>query len=177
MAHLASGFSSYRHLQYAAPFYLGLSVIVILAGPVPAQDSIYQLRQYTVVTDGGHGVYLGNGFVITASHVVGSEPRVEIAGRKLQAKIIRRGDPSSVDLALLSVDDGLPKRLGLRHIALCQNSPGTGEPVLVATPDGFTQSYVMSPSLLPENIPSNFRTVIRYVELGNSGSGVFESVS
>ena len=175
MIKLAGALGSYRRLRSARYFFFSLSVIAMSAGPVCAQVSSDQLQQYIVSIGLGHGVYLGNGFIITASHVVGPEPKVGLAGRTLEPKVVKRGDLNDVDLTLLSIDDDLPKGLGLRHIALCQNSPGTGEPVLVPTADAVMQTYVLSPSLLPEDVPTKFRTVIRYIAPGNSGSGVFDA--
>jgi len=55
----------------------------------------------------GRGVYLGNGLVLTAAHVVGSaartRPSVRIAGMDLPAKAIKEGNIERVDLTLLSL--------------------------------------------------------------------------
>jgi len=129
----------------------------------------------------GYGVYLGNGFVITAAHVVGggdaTKPQVKIDGRHLPTKVVKDGNLDDVDLSLLSVDvHQLPDILASRHMSLCRKTYGTGEPVIVATPEGVAQSYIMSPALLPSDIPEKFRTVIRYfAETGNSGAGVFDA--
>src|SRR5664280_3860846 len=59
----------------------------------------------------GYAIYLGQGAVITAAHVLGrwpsfiSNPRVLIAGQELPAKIIKNGSSETIDLALLSVDE------------------------------------------------------------------------
>jgi hypothetical protein len=58
---------------------------------------------------------------------------------------------------------------------LCQKPPGTGDPVIVAIPEAVARSYVIAKYLLPPDISEKFRTVIRNVELGNSGSGVFDA--
>ena len=122
----------------------------------------------------GTEIYLGSGIVITAAHVAGTEPRVELAGHDVPAKVLKQGDASDVDLTLLSIDGHLPARLGLRHLLLCENPPVTGEPVLVAIPEGVARSYVMAPSLFPPDLAAKFRTVIRYIDAGDSGSGVFD---
>jgi S1-C subfamily serine protease len=161
-------------MHFATPFCLGLIAAVVLAGPARPQDVNNPLRHYAVRIGIGHGVYLGRGIVITAAHVAGDlEPHVEIAGRDLTTKVVKRGN--DVDLALLSIDEHLPARLGLRHMPLCQSPPGTGQPVFVAIPEGVVQSYVLSPSQLPPNTPPKWQTAIRYVGPGNSGSGVFDA--
>jgi Trypsin-like peptidase domain len=160
-------------MPFATPFCLGLIAAAILAEPAHPQDANYLLRFYAVRIGAGYGVNLGKGIVITAAHVAGLEPRVEIAGRDLPTKVVKRGD--DVDLTLLSIDEHLPARLGLRHMPLCQKPPATGEPVFVAIPEGVARSYVMSPSQLPPDIPAKFRTAIRFVDPGTSGSGVFDA--
>src|SRR5207247_2235736 len=61
------------------------------------------------------------------------------------------------------------------HMPLCQNPPGTGQPVIVAIPEGVVRSYVLSPAQLPPDIAAKFPTAIQYVDPGNSGSGVFDA--
>ena len=52
----------------------------------------------------GYGIYLGNGKVITAAHVVGhwpavTRPRVLICGQDLPAQVLKIGSLETVDLA------------------------------------------------------------------------------
>ena len=159
-------------MRLAMLFCLG---IFVLAQPRLArpQDADNPLRFYTVHIGAGYGVYLGNGIVITVAHVTDLEPRVNLAGRELPAKVLKRD--SDADLALLSIDKGLPARLGLHNISLCQNSAEADEPVLVAIPEGVARSYVLSPFLLPPNIPAKFRTAIRNIDFANSGTGIFDA--
>jgi Trypsin-like peptidase domain len=129
----------------------------------------------------GRGVYLGNGLVLTAAHVVTpvarTKPRVHIAGMELPATAIREGNSQRVDLTLLSVDEHkLPIYLQMRRMSLCDNKPWPGEPVIVAIPEGTARSHIMLPSLLPAKYQKRFPTVIRDVATtGNSGSGVFDA--
>src|SRR6266545_7686772 len=57
----------------------------------------------------GYGIYLGNGLVITAAHVVGrvdrTRPSVRIAGLDLPARAIKEGRFEGIDLSLLSFDE------------------------------------------------------------------------
>ncbi len=129
----------------------------------------------------GFGIYLGNGLVITAAHVVGSvarsKPSVRIADLDLRARAIKEGSYERVDLTLLSVDEEkLPVSLRLRRMPLCEGAPMVGEPVNVAVPEGTARSHIMSPLLLPGDYKTKFSTVIRDVATtGNSGSGVFRA--
>src|SRR6187551_211885 len=74
----------------------------------------------------GYGVYVGQELILTAAHVLGSQPsyskpHVIIAGRDLSARIVRQGSLDETDLALLSVDrDQLPISLQLRRSTLCK---------------------------------------------------------
>ena len=177
-----------RGTMKAAILFLVNVAAAAVAGSAYSQNTDEALRLYAVHIDrtqstplNGYGVYLGNGFVITAAHVVGggdaTKPQVKIAGERLPTQVVKDGDLNDVDLTPLSVDvHQLPSSLASVHMPLCQNPPGAGEPVIVATPEGVARSYIMSPSLLPATIPAKFRTVIRYVaETGNSGAGVFDA--
>jgi hypothetical protein len=124
------------------------------------------------------------GLVITAAHVVGwasrTKPSVRIAGLDLPAQAIKEGSMHwGVDLTLLSIDEHkLPVSLRMRRMPLCETSPWTGQPVIVAIPEGTARSRIMSPHLLPANIRTKFSTLISDVATtGNSGSGVFDAGS
>jgi S1-C subfamily serine protease len=125
----------------------------------------------------GHGVYLGRGLVITAYHVVGSNPSVRIAGVDLPAKAIKEGSTERVDLTLLSIDEQkLPIYLQMRRMPLCEKPSWAGEPVIVAIPESTARSRVVSAQLLPLDVRTKFPTLIRDVATtGNSGSGVFDA--
>jgi S1-C subfamily serine protease len=151
--------------------------------PVPVQSlKIYavELVHFPKGDWAGNGVYLGNGRVLTAAHVVGSFwqiERVQIAGQALPMSVVKRGSFGGVDLALLSIDDAkLPVSLRLRRLTLCQGEPRPGEPVTVATPQSVASSRVIAPALLPRNLaPKYFTAISDVATTGNSGSGVFDS--
>ena len=129
----------------------------------------------------GRGVYLGNGLVLTAAHVVGSaarsRPSVRIAGMDLPAKAIKEGNVERVDLTLLSINEQkLPIYLQMRRMPLCEKNPWPGEPVIVAVPEETARSHVMSPLSLPFRVQRKFSTLISDVgATENSGSGVFDA--
>jgi hypothetical protein len=113
----------------------------------------------------GYAIYLGNGAIITAAHVVGqasrTSPSVKIAGLDLPARIIREGDFERVDLTLLSIDEQkLPISLRMRRMPLCETHPWAGEPVIVAVPEGTARSHILSPMLIPQSLRIRFSTVI-----------------
>src|SRR5712671_2811798 len=128
----------------------------------------------------GYGIYLGNGLVITAAHVVGrvnrTKPSVRVAGLDLPARAVKEGRFERIDLTLLAFDDDkLPVSIRMRRMPVCEHAPWVGEPVIVVIPEGTARSHVMSPWLIPRNSRTRFSTVIRDVATtGNSGSGVID---
>lgn len=173
-------------MHFAKRVGFGLIAAAALNGPAHTQDVDQSLRLYAVHVVRvpkenwtGTGVYLGNGLVLTAGHVAGSfwnTIHVEIAGQDLATEVIKRGQFSDVDLALVSIDDTkLPVSLRLRRMSICKQAPWPGEDVIVAIPEGIARSHVISPLRLPNDLAPKFRTAISDVATtGNSGSGVFD---
>lgn len=128
----------------------------------------------------GTGIYLGNGLVLTASHVIGRTlfkgPKVTIAGQDLPARVLKQDTFERSDLALLAIDEqSLPTGLRLRRISLCEARPWPGEEVITVIPEETVHSHVMSPQGLPLQA-RRFNTIIGDVaRTGNSGSGVFDA--
>ncbi len=126
----------------------------------------------------GGGVYLGNGLIITASHVVGNwpifqNPRVLIAGRDLPAHVVKEGSVETVDLALLSVDKSrLPVSLRLRRNPICRGPLKVGTGVLVVVPKRLKPSRTISPMEIEPRFRAQFGSLINEPE--DSGSGVFD---
>ena len=126
----------------------------------------------------GGGVYLGNGLIITASHVVGNwpifqNPRVLIAGQDLAAHVIKEGSVETVDLALLSVDKSrIPVSLQLRRNPICKGPLNVGSSVLVVSPKRLTPSRTISPMEIAPQYRARFGSLIDEPE--GSGSGVFD---
>jgi hypothetical protein len=127
----------------------------------------------------GYGVYLGQGRIITAAHVVGHwslfmNPRIKIAGQELSAKVVKKGSFEQTDLALLTIDETtLPVSLRLRRNPLCKVPPNPGMDVVVAYPDRTTHSRVISPRAIPSEYRTKFSTLIADVQV--SGSGAFDA--
>jgi hypothetical protein len=131
----------------------------------------------------GYGIYLGDGLILTASHVPGpfaaTKPRVVIAGQDLPAGLVKEGNLGGVDLTLLSVEASkLPIRLQMRRMPLCERAPYAGEAVVVAIPEGTARSRVLPPQAIPADLRGRFSTAIADVATtGNSGSGVFDAAN
>lgn len=179
---------SYRSRRSDAWFGSALIALAQLSAPVHAQAPDKSLKIYAVtvvrtpplsgqVT--GDGIYLGNGLVITAAHVVGrwpflTHPRVQIGGQDLPAKVVKEGSFPNIDLALLSVDeDQLPVSLRLRRNPLCQEMPNVGEQVIDVTPQELKASKIISPFVVAPNMQTKFNTLISDPQ--SSGSGLFDA--
>src|ERR1700682_2603293 len=127
----------------------------------------------------GYGIYLGQGIVITAAHVVGhwpffTHPRVLIAGQDLPAKVIKEGSFETTDLALLSVDEAkLSISLRLRRNPVCNRSPSIGTEVIDVVPEGTTRARVISPLSIIPQLRKRFDSLIDSVKA--SGSGLFDA--
>ena len=107
----------------------------------------------------GYGIYLGNGKVITAAHVVGhwpavTRPRVLIGGQDLPAQVLKIGSLETVDLALLSIDQSqLPASLQLRRNPLCKTFPPVRARMVVVYPDRTVATQIFSPQFIAPRIP------------------------
>jgi S1-C subfamily serine protease len=175
-----------------APLGFGLALSIACLGETGASAQAFSgdddLKAYAVHINRtpqqpwpGYGIYLGNGLVLTASHVAGNfaltKPHVLIAGLDLPASLVKEGTLETVDLTLLSIDTTkLPARLGLSRLPLCEKAPFAGETVVVAIPERTARSHILSPRAIPPDLRGRFDTVISDVATtGNSGSGVFDA--
>jgi hypothetical protein len=142
------------------------------------QIYVVQMLQGSEQSLAGAGVYLGNGLVITASHVAGPDhPGVRIGGLNVSAKMVKGGSFEATDLALFSMaEEKLPMKLRLRRLPLCQKAPEVDAPAILAAPGGITRSRIVSPLLLSPDYRIRFPTLISDIETsGKSGSGVFDA--
>ena len=175
-------------MRQSACFALATVLACLLPRLTYAQSTDDDLRIYAVnvvktppfekqIT--GYGIYLGQGIVITAAHVVGNwpiftHPRVIVAGQDLPAKVIKEGSFETTDLALLSVEQaGLPISLRLRRNPLCNRSPTIGSEVINVIPEGTTRARIISPLSIPAQLRMRFDTLIDSEK--SSGSGLFDA--
>ena len=163
-----------------------LAVALGLSVPVHAQNYDDDLKVYGVSVINlapffpfrMYGVFLGDGAVLTAAHVVGhwplfTTPRIIIAGQELSAKVIKKGSFPEMDLALLSVDEAsLPISLRLRRNPLCKAPPNIGANVVVVYPERTVRSQMISSMLIAPMQRKKLNTLIKDVQ--DSGSGAFD---
>jgi hypothetical protein len=175
-------------MHQAACFASATVIASLLSASVHAQPTDDELRVYAVNVVKtrpfekqftGYGIYLGQGIVITAAHVVGhwpffTRPRVLVAGLDLPARIIKNGSFETTDLALLSVEPAaLPMSLRLRRNPLCNGSPVIGSEVINVIPEGTARARVISPLSIPAQLRMRFDTLIDSEK--PSGSGLFDA--
>jgi hypothetical protein len=175
-------------MRQSAYFASATIIASLLSASVHAQSSDDDLRIYAVKVVktppfekqvAGFGIYLSQGYVITAAHVVGhwpffTRPRVLIAGQDLPAVVIKEGSFETTDLALLSVEEAtLPMSLRLRRNPLCNGSPSIGSEVIDVVPEGTTRDRVISPLSIASQLRKRFTTLIDSAKA--SGSGLFDA--
>jgi hypothetical protein len=157
---------------------VGLTIVLPRLGNAASPDDSF--LPYSVGVNGGAGIYLGNGLILSVAHVVGGgivdKPKVSIAGRNLIATVVKESPFENLDLALLEIDEStLPVSLRLRRIPLCQGNPWPGEEVVSLSAHGPVRSRILPPASLPADA-RRFSTAFRDDgNTGNSGTAVFEA--
>lgn len=127
----------------------------------------------------GYGIYLGNGAILTAAHIIGpwgflKDPHVLIADQSLPAQIVKEGSVDKIDLMLLSVDEKkLPIAFRLRRNPICKQLPRAGEDVIVVNPAQLEHSRILPAASIHPDYQAKYGTLIS--EPHGSGSGVFET--
>ena len=125
----------------------------------------------------GEGVYLGQGKVLTAAHVIHSTIfgpiGVSLAGQTVSATPLRNGAAQHIDLALLSIDEmTLPDSVRLRRNALCRAEPKAGMDAVIVSSGESVSSHVISPAAIGAELRAQYQTLIAMP--GRSGSGLYD---
>jgi hypothetical protein len=169
--------------------WLGLIILAMINTPEPlhaqADDEALRIYAVNVVKTPpfkkpftGYGVYLGQGLVLTAAHVVGhwpffTHPRVLVAGQDLPVTIIKQGSFETTDLALLSVDaERLPVSLRLRRNPICKLPAPVGTEVVDVEPQATTRAHIISPFLILTSLQQRYDSLIDSPK--DSGSAIFD---
>lgn len=160
------------------------------AGATPDRPDEQALKVFAVHIDRtpkqswpGYGIYLGDGLILTASHVVDevavTRPKIVIDGLALPAFAVKEGLFDTVDLTLLSIEPRRPPaKLEGRRLIICETTPQVGDEVIVAIPEGTTRTWIASAETIPLRIRIRFDTLVANIAgTGNSGSGVFDADS
>ena len=130
----------------------------------------------------GSGVYLGDGLVLTAAHVVSINPSerkvsVSLDGWLTDATIEAIGEPS-LDLALLKIAPAelSHQRSALKPVDVCTVGTAPNQPVLVAATGKVTIANTIGTPIHSSTFNSDWSTLLSArFEQGNSGGGVFDA--
>ncbi len=183
---LIGGKYFWQHTMHSKWFGFALVLAGAITMPALAQvpDAALQVYGVNVVKTPpfkkqftGYGIYMGQGRVLTAAHVVGhwpffTHPRVLVAGQDLPAKVVKQRF-AKVDLALLSIDESrLPISLRLRRNQLCKTSPPIGTEVVDVLPQATSRAHIISPTSISSALQGRFDSLIDTPKL--SGTGIFD---
>ena len=151
--------------------------------PSPAQVGV---RLEKPAGDGTHfsqgsGVYLGNGLVLTAAHVVTVDPEnpkvtVVVDGWRRDAVVIKNGHKDNLDLALIRVlPQGLSEqRKAQPQVAICDSNPTPSQPVIVAAMGNVSDAATISTPITSDGQAGTWTNLLSSgFHHGNSGGGVF----
>ena len=156
------------------------------ADPGPAETGV---RVEKPAGDGVHfsqgsGVYLGAGLVLTAAHVVKVDPgsprvTVLLDGRRLDATLVRDGQPDGVDLALLRLPAASlgSARQAQPAVTLCPDNPEPSRPVQVAALGTVRNAFTIPTPLDsegPRDTGAWTNILATGFKPGSSGGGVFD---
>lgn len=130
----------------------------------------------------GSGVYLGDGLVLTAAHVVQLDPAnpvssVILDGWKTDAKLVATGS-NGLDLALLKIEpaDLSRQRRDMKRVETCPASTAANQPVVVAALGTVTLSKTVGFPINAPVLKGDWTNILAtgYTH-GASGGGLFDA--
>lgn len=165
------------------------AALLVLVSPAEAGPAEVGVQVEKPAGDGVHfsqgsGVYLGEGLVLTAAHVVAVDPgsnrvTVLLDGVRQDATQVFDGRAEGTDLALLSLPAASlsPARRTQPAVAVCAENPEPSRPVQVAALGTVSVAFTI-PSPLNSEGPSDTgrwtNILATGYKAGSSGGGVFD---
>ncbi len=142
----------------------------------PAGDGVHYSQ--------GSGVYLGDGLVLTAAHVVNWDPvhpqvTILIDGVRTEAEVVFDSVSKDTDLAILEVrhDELTAPRRNQSHISLCSTNTPPDHPVVVAALGNVTNATTIPAPVSSMGAAGHWTNILSSdYPPGNSGGGVFDPV-
>jgi len=130
----------------------------------------------------GSGVYLGNGLVLTAAHVVKVDPANPISsvimdGWKTDAKLVAIGQ-GAVDLALLKIEPGevSRQRHDMKPLDICTLGTTPNQPVVVAALGSISLSKTVGAPIRSAALNGDWSDILATgYGHGASGGGLFDA--
>ena len=140
----------------------------------PAGDSVHFSQ--------GSGIFLGDGLVLTAAHVITPNPQVSTAsvimdGWRTDARLLATA-PDGLDLALLKINSGdlSLRRRQLPPTVLCATGTGPNQPVIVAAQGTLSLSRTVGAPIRSNALNGDWSTILATgYSPGASGGGVFDA--
>ena len=158
-----------------------------LADPAPTPAEV-GVRLEKRAGDGQHfsqgsGVFLGDGLVLTAAHVVDVNPddpkiTVVVDGWRIDGAVVQDGqaETEKLDLALVKIDQSVlsERRRAQPAVPVCAANPGPSQPVVVASLGTVTQAATISTPITSDGQTGDWTNLLSTgYHHGNSGGGVF----
>jgi len=130
----------------------------------------------------GSGVYLGNGLVLTAAHVIQLDPgnpvsSVIMDGWKTDARVAAIG-VNGLDLALLQINPAevARQRRDLKPVEICATGTGPKQPVVVAAQGAISLSQTVDAPINAPALKGDWTDILATgYSHGSSGGGVFDA--
>lgn len=130
----------------------------------------------------GSGVYLGDGLVLTAAHVITVNPAdttatVVMDGWRNEATLVASGQPG-LDLALLRIaPDSLSlQRRALKPLEACAAGTVPNQPVVVASLGNISLSKTVGAPIRSNSLNGDWSTILATgYGHGASGGGIFDA--
>ena len=176
-----------------------LALLLLAALPARAEDAApapgdVGVRVEKPAGDGVHysqgsGVYLGDGLVLTAAHVIEwdlAHPAVTILidGVRTPGTLAFDGTRRGIDLALVKLGSEMlsVKRIEQAGVPVCARDAATSKPVTVAALGQVTESVTLASPIMREgnktvSTAGQTNILATGYHPGNSGGGVFDPVS
>jgi len=164
----AAALADDRNLLAPSPAELGVQV------EKPAGDGTHYSE--------GSGVFLGDGLVLTAAHVVKVDPgnrkvTVLLDGRRRDGTLVPDAQMEKADLALIKLpsEELGDKRRAQAPVAVCTGNPGPSQPVVVASMGTVSNAATISTPITSDLQTGSWTNLLSTgYHHGNSGGGVFD---
>ena len=129
----------------------------------------------------GSGVFLANGLVLTAAHVVKFAPEnpkvtVIIDGWRIEGALVLDGQSENLDLALIKIPIKAlsPARRNRKPVSVCLQNPGPSQKVVVAALGKVSDAVTVPTPITSDGQTGNWTNLLSTgYHQGSSGGGVF----